>query len=262
VNTCNDALTKLNNTILDENIESALLRSTLFLCKLIPEMRDMIGFEQNNLHHHLDVWQHTLVAVSNTPNELVLRLTMLLHDIAKPRCYTEDERGGHFYGHPQVSSDMAREILLRLGYDNATIEVVTQLVLYHDADIQPRRKHLIRWLNKIGEERLRQLIAIKRADAKAQSETFRDLKLSKLDAVSALINDIIEAQQRFSLKDLAINGRDLMDAGVPQGAIIGKILNRLMSMVVDGEIENEESKLLSMVRQLNKEYELPREVQP
>ena len=255
VNTNNNAVSKLNNIILGENVESALLLSTLFLCELIPEMYDMIGFEQNNPHHHLDVWQHTMAAVSSTPNDMVLRLTMLLHDIGKPHCYTEDERGGHFYGHPQVSMDMAREILLRLGYDNGTIESVTQLVLYHDADIQPRKKHLKRWINKIGEERLWQLIEVKRADANAQSETFRQIKLLKLDAVSQMIDGIIEEQRLFSLKDLAVNGKDLIEVGVPQGTIIGGILNRLKDMVVNGVVDNDKAKLLSITSQLLNEYE-------
>ena len=253
---------ELNGILLAEDAGSVLLQCTPFMLELIPEISDMIGFEQNNSHHYLDVWEHTITAIENTPADIILRLTMLFHDIAKPRCYTEDERGGHFYGHPHISADMAREILLRLGYDNGTIEAITQLILYHDSDIQPRKKHLKRWLNKIGEEQLRQLIEVKRADANAQSETFRQAKLSNLDAVSQKIDDIIEEQQRFSLKDLAVNGKDLMDIGVPQGYIIGNILNRLMNMVVNESVNNDREKLLSIASQLIKEQKLHCGVKP
>ena len=197
----NDAAVKLNKLLLEKNACSVLSQHMPFICELIPEIKDMIGFEQNNPHHYLDVWKHTLVAIDNSPVDIILRLTMLFHDIAKPRCYTEDERGGHFYGHPQISSDMAREILLRLGYDNGTIEMVTQLVLYHDAEIQPRRKHLKRWLNKIGEDKLRLLLKIKRADAIAQSELYRQSKLSALDSISPIIDDIVAQQKCFTLKE-------------------------------------------------------------
>jgi len=241
---------KLNRLILDENAGNVLLQNTQFMLELIPEISDMIGFEQNNPYHHLNVWEHTVTAVENAPADIVLRLTMLFHDIAKPRCYSEDERGGHFYGHPQVSADMAREILLRLGYDGDTIETVTQLILYHDADIQPHKKHLVRWLNKIGETRIRQLMEVKRADAMAQSETYRHVKLALLGDISQMIDDIIEEQQRFSLKDLAVNGKDLIEAGVPHETIIGKILNRLMRMVIDGQIANEKEHLLSVANRL------------
>jgi len=252
-----NVVAELNRLILNENVSSILMQSTLVICELIPEITDMIGFAQNNPHHHLNVWEHTITAIENSPADIILRLTMLFHDIAKPKCYTEDERGGHFYGHPQVSTDMAREILQRIGYDNDTIEIVTLLVLYHDTDIQPRKKHLVRWLNKIGEENLQWLIEVKRADAKAQSETFRQAKLLKLDTVSQMIDEIIEEQKRFSLKDLAVNGKDLIVIGVPQGATIGKILNRLMNMVQDGFVENEKSELLSFASQLISEQVSP-----
>ena len=238
--------TLLDMLILRADLDCTLLQHTASVCKLIPEIRDMIGFEQNNPHHHLDVWQHTVMAINNASIDLIIRLTMLFHDIAKPRCYTEDENGGHFYGHPQINSNMAKEILLRLGHDGGTIETVAQLVLYHDVDIQPRRKHIKRWIYKIGEERFRQLIQVKRADAMAQSETYHHSKLSALDAVLSMFGDITDQQLRFSVKNLAINGRDLINVGVPQGVKIGSILNHLMDMVTDSIVENERERLLAI----------------
>jgi len=169
---------------------------------------------------------------------------MLFHDIAKPVSYTEVDSVGHFYGHPQISSDMATEILLRLKYDNDTIEAVTQLILYHDTDIQPRRKHIKRWLNRIGEERFRQLLIIRKADAMAQSEEYRQEKLDALKLTLPILDDIIEQQQCFSLKDLAINGRDLIAIGVPEGVTIGVILNKLLDAVINEAVVNEKNHLI------------------
>ena len=90
----------------------------------------------------------------------------------------------------------------------------------------------------------RQLLEVKRADTMAQSDKHRQAKLDTLDAVLPLLDEIIAQQQCFSLQDLAINGRDLIDAGVPEGAKVGAILNRLVDMVIDEEVENNKSALI------------------
>ena len=239
---------ELNKMIAGANVGDILLRFTPVISEIIPEINDMIGFEQNNPYHYLDVWKHTVRSITKAPEDVVLRLTMLFHDIGKPGCYTEADGIGHFYGHQKVSRAMAEEILLRLKYDNDTISAVTELVLYHDADVNLKGKNIKRWLNRLGEERLRQLIEIKRADAMAQSEKSRKIKIGKLYEILLKIDEIIEQQQCFSLKDLAINGRDLIKAGVPQGREIGKVLNYLLDMVIDGQIENDKEKLLETAK--------------
>ena len=241
---------ELNKLIIGRNVSDVLLQYHSVLTEFIPEIKNMVGFNQNNPYHHLDVWEHTVTSIAKATVNHVIRLSMLFHDIAKPLCYTEDERGGHFYGHPKVCSDMAKEILQRLKYDNDTIDAVTQLVLYHDAEIHPRKKHIKRWLNKIGELRLRQLLEIKFADANAQSPEFNQKKIDLLNAVAPVINEIMKQQQCFSLKDLAINGKDIIAAGVSEGVKVGVILNHLMDMVIDEQVENDKSKLLDVVNKL------------
>jgi len=241
---------ELNKLINGLDADKILLSYTLVIEEIIPEIKAMIGFEQNNPYHHLDVWRHTVESIINTPAETALRLTMLFHDIAKPVSYTEEDSIGHFYGHPQISSDMAKQILSRLKYDNQTIETVTQLILYHDTDIQPRRKHIKRWLNRIGEDRFRQLLIIKRADAMAQSEKHRQKRIDTLDAIVPILNEIIENHQCFSLKDLAINGKDLIAIGVPEGAMIGNVLNQLLDLVINELIENEKVQLIKVAQEI------------
>jgi len=240
--------TELNKLICGKGASKILNQFEDVLSIVIPEIKSMIGFQQHNPYHYLDVWEHTIESITQAPESLVLRLSMLFHDIAKPQCYSEDEQHvGHFYGHPQVSSDMAVEILKRLKYDNATIMRVRDLVLYHDADIQPRQKYIRRWLNKIGEETFRQLLEIKKADIKAQVFEYQADRLQLIDDSEIVLSGILEQQQCFSLKDLAVNGHDLMQVGVPEGKDIGIELNRLMNMVIDGDIENDKNKLLNII---------------
>ena len=238
---------ELNKLLVGPKVGNILLHFPSVISEIISEITELIGFEQKNPYHYLNVWQHTIMSITKAPADVVLRLTMLFHDIAKPRCYVEIDGIGHFYGHSKMSMDMAKEILLRLKYDNDTIEAVTQLILYHDADIHPCRKNIKGWLNRIGEERLRQLVEVKKADTMAQSKRYRLGKLTLLDNILSIMDEIIEQQQCFSLKDLAVNGRDLIAIGILEGAEVGKVLNHLMDMVVDESVENDKVKLLQIV---------------
>jgi len=235
---------ELNKLIVGEGAGEVLLSYIPVFEVFIPEIANIAGFKQNSKYHYLDVWEHTVKSVVNAPKDVCLRLTMLLHDIAKPQCYTEVDSVGHFYGHPQLSSDMARVILNRLKYDNDTIKTVTTLILYHDTDIEPNAKHIKRWLNRIGEQKFRQLLAVKRADSMAKVEEHRDIQLKQFDEVLQVLDEVIKEQQCFSLKDLAVDGRDLIAIGITEGSEIGTTLNRLLDMVIDGEIENEKETLL------------------
>ena len=143
-----------------------------------------------------------------------------------------------------ASEDTARAVLTRLKYDSGTVNTVAELALWHDADIQACAKSVKRWLNKIGEARFRQLIELKKA---VQG------RADGLNEILALTDEIIEQGQAFSLKHLAVTGRDLRDAGIPEGKQIGEILGRLMDMVIDGQAANDKAALLEIVRDICKE---------
>lgn len=244
----NSELCKL---LLGKGAESILTKYADVISVVIPEIKPMIGFKQNNPYHYLDVWNHTIQTVTNAPEYLVIRLAMLFHDIAKPSCYTQDEQGvGHFYGHPQHSSDTAFEIMKRLKFDNETLYRVKDLIFYHDVDLLPRNKQVKRWLNKIGEEKLRQLIQVKCADTMGQADWIRAERIPQLIEVEHCIDNIIEQQQCFSMKDLAVNGRDLIFIGISEGVEIGKTLNRLIDMVLDEQVENDREELLEIAKNM------------
>lgn len=240
---------ELTKALMGEGVGYILSNFVDVIGVFFPEVLPMIEFKQNNPHHIYDVWNHTIEVVKNAENNATIKLAALFHDIGKPHSYTEDEQGiGHFYGHAGISMDIAETVLKRLKFDNDTIYNIVELIKYHDADIQPRNRSVKRWLNKIGENGLRQLVALKRADVMAQSELNRGERLMQLDGILACVETIIAQQQCFSLKDLAVNGRDLMDAGVPQGVRIGVVLNELLDMVLDEQIDNNHEVLLKAVK--------------
>ena len=215
----------------------------------IPEIQQCVGFRQNNPHHDRTVWDHTLFAVSVAPKDIYTRLALLYHDIGKPLCYSEDSGVGHFYGHAAISKDIVEKSLRELRFDNQTVKLVTELVESHDRIIEPRKPVIRRCLNKMGLEQFHRLLDVKEADYTAQVQIYGD-RLHKeeiLQMTDEIIAAQIQQQDCFTLKDLAINGNDLIALGIPTGKTIGHILNYLLEMVIDGSIENDKSKLITWV---------------
>nr|AGS52534.1 tRNA nucleotidyltransferase [uncultured bacterium contig00005] len=235
---------ELNKLIMGENIVGLLTEHADVLFEVLPELAPMHGFDQHNPYHIYDVYTHTLVSVERADRDLCVRLAMLLHDIAKPQCFTLGDDGvGHFYGHAPVGAAKSAEILRRLKYANDTTKAVKELVTHHDAVIKVDPRSVKRWLNKLGEERFRQLIAVRRADIAAHSELALP-ELARFDELEKVLGEVLAAGQCFALKDLAVNGRDLIDAGLASGKWLGKVLDALLRKVIDDELPNEKQALL------------------
>lgn len=124
----------LTKILMSDDVVDSIKQNLDILLALIPELKDMIGFEHNHPHHHLDVWEHTLLALSLSPKEFDIRLVLLLHDIGKPHSY-QDREIRHFKGHPQVSSRMSLEILKRLNFEHNKILELCYLIEQHDLPI-------------------------------------------------------------------------------------------------------------------------------
>lgn len=215
----------------------------------IPELTKCFDFEQHNIHHKYDVFRHITHSVAVAENLLLLRMTMLLHDIGKPFVCRKDPDGTcHFKGHQQISADMAEVILKRLRFPSSFIENCLKLIIYHDVRFDGSKKQVKRVLNKLGEENTRLLFKIQYADTMAQSEYQRDEKLAKINTAKEIFEEIIAENQCFNLKQLAINGNDLKAIGINNGVQIGRILNQLLEEVIDDEIKNEKSALLSKAK--------------
>ena len=212
-----------------------------------PELLPMVGFDQRNRHHCYDVWEHTLHALAAVPPEADLRLTVLLHDIGKPNCFTVDEKGqGHFYGHSAESARLAGEMLRRLRADNATTETVVRLVTWHDKNIPRTRSGVARALGKLGERDLRRLLDVKRADNLAQAPDYRFLQ-GEIDRAEAILDQLLAEGACVSLGQLAVNGRDLLAMGL-SGPAVGRALRTLLDAVLEERLPNERAALLAAAR--------------
>ena len=218
----------------------------------IPEIGPMVGFAQRTPWHHLDVWEHSALAAASAPPDEVTRLALLFHDMAKPACFTLGADGtGHFYGHGAAGAKMAEEITARLRLDNGARRAVAELVARHDLPLQPEPAMVRRWLGRLGEEQLRRLIAVQKADALAQAPGVAEERLTRLGQVERLLDQVLEEKQCFSLKDLAVNGQDLLAEGVPPGPTVGRELRSLLELVVEGRAANDRDTLLKLVRNGN-----------
>ena len=124
----------LQEILLTDDIVKSINDNMDDLLLIIPEIKNMIGFEHNHPHHHLDVWNHTLLALSLSEDDFDIRLCLLLHDIGKPFSY-QDEEVRHFRNHAAVSANMSNIILKRLGYDDDYIKYVCYLIEHHDTPI-------------------------------------------------------------------------------------------------------------------------------
>ena len=215
----------------------------------IPELKNMIDFPQNNPYHNYDVFDHTIYAIEYCESDdLTVRLAVLFHDIGKPHCYQDGEDGiRHFKGHGKVSAEMTDKIMKRLKFDNETRNNVVQLVHYHDATFEVARKYIKRWLNKIGVDQFRRLLDIRRADIKGQKFDYDKERIEKVDNIERLLEEVLEENQCFTLKDLAVNGRDLIQIGFKSGKELGETLNMLLDGVINEEFENNKEYLLNVV---------------
>lgn len=213
----------------------------------IPEILPMFHFEQRNPHHDKDVWDHTIAVIESITPEPVLRWAALLHDIGKPSCFSLAEEGiGHFFGHSDQSTSMAESILSRLRFDNASKEQIVRLVRYHDMPITADRKPIKRLLSKHGEDATRQLIELHKADTLGQSAICRH-RIAIFEEVSQMINEILQEESCFTLKDLAVNGHDMMTLGF-QGPTIGRVLQECLDAVLDEQIPNEHEALMAFAK--------------
>ncbi|MEG1311989.1 MAG: CCA tRNA nucleotidyltransferase [Romboutsia sp.] len=237
---------ELENIIMSDAYKIDDLVSLGLLKYVLPELYKCLDFNQDNPYHCYDVYRHIINTVHFINKEPHLKLTMLLHDICKPQCKTIDENEiGHFYGHAELSSEKARDILKRLKYDNETINKVTILIKYHDRQIG-KKKSIRRLLNEMGENNFRDLLKVKCADILAQNREYIGSRLDELTDIRIRLDDVIEQQECFTIKDLAISGRDLIDLGVKEGKEIGEYLNYCLEKVLKVPTLNNRSDLIKL----------------
>lgn len=233
-----------------KDAERVLRKFREVIAVFLPEIVPMAGLEQHSPYHIYDVWEHTLHAVSAIPPEPKLRLAILLHDIGKPRCFSIDSKGiGHFYGHQNLGAEMAENILTRLRFSREIIDTVSTLVKYHDVSITDDEIRVKRWLNRLGEPLFRMLLEVNRADTVAHSPAAA-LRMEMINREAIVLEKILSERSCFQLKDLAVNGQDLLAAGIPEGPEVGRKLHELLDAVLEGHCPNERGPLLLLAKQI------------
>lgn len=211
---------------------------------VLPEFDVMMETPQHHPHHMYSVGEHTLKALEFTDPEKVLRLSVLFHDFGKPQTRTTVDGVDHFHGHANVSAQETVRIMRRLKFDNATMDQVKRIVLYHDARPQPDERQIRRLLHRAGEDIFPGLFQVMGADILAQSEYRKIEKLVNLERVHQVYDEILKRKDCISLKNLQVTGKDLIAAGMEPGKKIGKILNQMLEDVLETPEHNEREYLL------------------
>ena len=231
-----------------ENVRQVIVSYYDILSQPFPFLSAMAGFDQHNEHHCFDLLGHTAAVVGAIAPVPRLRLAALLHDCEKPACFSLDADGvGHFYSHASRGAKTAETLLRGLKYDNATLARVPLLVKWHDAPLEETPRMLKRRLNQMGEDALRDLLALQRADTLGLAPRYHD-RLAHFDRLEAMLDEVLAQDACFSVKKLAVSGNDLKELGL-RGREIGQAQRRLVDAVIDEKVKNEKDALLAYLKQ-------------
>ena len=212
---------------------------------ILPEFDRCMETPQNNPHHIYNVGEHTMCALMQARPDRILRTAILLHDVGKPLCRSTDEKGiDHFYGHPEAGAKIAEEILRRLKSDNETRRKTVQLVRCHDREIRLTPAGVRQAIVRIGEDLFPLLLEVKEADMLAQSTFRREEKKAHIGRVRELYAEILEHKDCLTLRDLAVNGNDLISYGIRPGKEMGRILHEMLEDVLAEPSHNDREYLL------------------
>ena len=241
-------------------VEKPLLEFSDVISQIAPKIESCIGFEQNNPYHRHNVYDHIVAVIKETKPDLETRLAAFFHDIGKPLAYSEEIKDGkirgHFYGHPTISTEICIEQMKELKYPAETISNVAWLVEKHDTKFVANKKNVKRLLNACNGnlELFGKLLDLKLADRKDHTIPPDEMDFEKLHELK---EEIIKEQETFSLKDLEIDGYDMIKLGL-KGKEIGNALNYAFEKVLNEELPNNKETLLSEIEkefQISESYE-------
>lgn len=252
---------ELNKLLMSPHPEKLITAYETGITKVIlPEFDSMMKTEQNSKYHTYSVGKHTIKTIEalkanlndmsfNNKEESILCWTMLLHDVAKPECKSTNEKGDHFYGHGKLGAHRAKEILRRLKFDNETIDTVHRLILWHDYSFTLTPSAMRKSVNKIGEGIMDLLFIVQKSDTLGKNPKVIEEKLKSIEKAKSLFHEIRQKKECVSLKNMAVNGKDLISLGFKPGAILGNTLNKLLELVLEKPELNEKEILLGKAKE-------------
>lgn len=231
----------------------ALMQTADVIDFVLPELVAMKDCAQVTKYHIYDVFEHTAHVVQNVLPTRLNRWAALCHDIGKPAAAFFDEAGiEHFYGHAHVSENLTRGMLKRLLMAPAFIDDVCTLVRFHDIEIVPLKRSVKKMLQKLNgrQDLMRALLDIKRADAKGQAPRCL-ARLDTIDELERILDEVIKAEEAFSIKDLKVGGRDVIALGIEEGPTVGRILADVLDQVIDEKLVNERDRIIDYVQKVH-----------
>lgn len=245
---------ELCKILISENPSKGLeiLRDTKLLEIILPEINALYNFSPKCTNHNRNVFTHTLKVIDNTENDLLLRLSALFHDVGKLNTLTP-LNNGTFYGFPGhclEGSIMVKKILSRLRFDNNTIKIISRLIEHHlvlNATVMPTKYEVKILLNEIGTDNINLLFSLQRTDINSLDNP--KVFLEKVRYTENLVNEIINNNEPLTIKDLNINGGDLIsNLDLKPGKILGDVLNHLLNIVLENPDLNSKEKLLTLAK--------------
>ena len=240
----------------------ALERERAVMVEAIPELKPLVGFAQNSPYHAYDAYEHTVRVVRGMEcvtagcANAAMRWAALLHDVAKPATYSEDESGrGHFFGHPELSAKMASSIMRRMAVPGEIVREACALIRLHDRPVTEAGRSLRRTVLRCeelcpgrGEAVAFELLDLKRADDLGKASHCWSY-CSELDGVSSALRRELAAHVPLSVRDLAVNGSDVIrERGLEPGPGVGVVLQGLLAAVVEDGVPNTRDALLELLR--------------
>ena len=212
---------------------------------IIPEIEMLYEFNQNNPHHHKDVFAHTVSVVKNTQKDLLTRITALFHDIGKPNTHSIDKNGiSHYYGHENNSAEIASAALRRLKFPNDFIRDVDVLIRNHMIIFEkPGAKAIKKFICKVGIENLDKIFDHFYADMSSKKPP---VDYSLIDSLKSKVDEIIDKNENIEKQDLEINGNDMLALKIQQKQI-SKIKNEIYEKVLDGNLENNKKDIVNYI---------------
>lgn len=237
---------ELQKLLCSEHAGDCLMGNMTVIGQVIPELAPLQGFDQKTPFHCYDVLEHTAHVIDLVDCKPALRWAALLHDVGKPETFTIDETGqGHFKGHPAASARIARDVARRLRLPKAQTRDMLTLIELHDSPIIPKKPQVKHAIHQLGDSPglLSDLISLKHADATARTPLYSKPRVRTAELLEGLLAEVLENGEAYSLAQLDLSGASLIDAGIPAGPQVGRLLEECLDAVIDGKLPNEEGEL-------------------
>ena len=248
--------TELTGIVTGKYAPKAIMTGYRVLSVIVPEIGECKGFEQHSKYHDRDVLEHTLDVLEYIPyvegegRDPELAMAALFHDLGKPACFRLDEDGvGHMKGHPRVSEEITLRVLNELKCPKQYITDVCLLVRLHDTYIKPDRIQVHKFMSMYPDEILNKLKVLQRADILAHSPLGQN-RINRLEELNVISEELKASGAVFDVKDLEIDGRDIISLGVKEGPVIGEILEELFGHYVEGKCVNTKESLTNEAKKM------------